>query len=598
MLCREKFHRTLRRCLPLPLAVLLLSCNLKAEDIRIDNFSLSTHRGVDWSLTDVAGSRLVVVAFLGTECPLAKLYAPRLAELQEKYADSEVAFVGVNSNTQDSLTEITAYVARHEITFPMLKDVGNRVADRFQAERTPEVFLLDENRTVRYRGRIDDQYLVGLARDKVRRRDLAIAIDELLTGKEVSVPRTEALGCHIGRVKEVKPSGDVTFSSHIAAIFNRRCVECHRKGEVAPFSLTSYEDVIGWEETILEIIADNRMPPWFANPKHGEFANDARLSNEEKKQIRTWVKNGMPQGDSSLLPEPPPFAEGWRMETPDEVIYVRKTPFVVPAEGVVKYQYFTFDPEWDEDKYVIAAEARPDNVPVVHHIIAYVVPPGKDGRDAKDRRMLVGYAPGAIPHVLDDGVAMHVPAGSKLVFEMHYTPNGSEQKDRSYIGLKYTEKANVKKLLRGEAAINSKFKIPAGAASHEVVADNYRSRRDEVLLDMTPHMHLRGKSFRYEAIYPDGNREVLLDVPRYDFNWQLTYKLEQPKLLPKGTRIVCTAAFDNSENNPVNPAPEEDVKWGPQSWEEMMIGFFNVVDASANLRSTSARSKDSSSQQQ
>ncbi len=559
------------------LAAMGFAANVSADQT-MTNVTLSSHRGVEWSLSDVADSKLVVVAFLGTECPLAKLYGPRLSELQKQFAQQGVAFVGINANTQDSMTEISAYVAKHRITFPMLKDVGNRVADQFKAERTPEVFLLDEHRHVRYRGRIDDQYLVGLSRDKVRRQDLAIAIDELLAGNDVSVAKTDAIGCHIGRVSKTEPHGDVTWSKQIVRIFNKACVECHRSGEIAPFPLTKYDDVIGWEDTILEVIADNRMPPWFANPKHGTFSNDARLSDDEKQLIRTWVDNGMPEGNTSELPEPPKFVKGWRMPQPDQVIKIRETAFEIPAEGIVDYQYFSVDPGWEEERYITAVEARPDNVAVVHHIIAYVVPADSKGRKGRDRRMLVGYAPGSTPQVLEDGTAIHIPAGSKLVFELHYTPNGTKQTDLSYIGVKFTDKSKVKKLLHGAAVANHKFEIPAGEANHTVEAD-YQLRSDQMLVEMSPHMHLRGKSFRYEAFYPDGTNEILLDVPNYDFNWQLTYELAEPKRLPKGTRIHCTATFDNSNHNLVNPDPNNSVRWGNQSWEEMMIGFLSGIDA-------------------
>ncbi|APZ96952.1 thiol-disulfide oxidoreductase [Fuerstiella marisgermanici] len=572
----RQLHRHLVN-LAIVLTASVFAANANADQT-ISDFTLSSHRGVDWSLDSVADSKLVVVAFLGTECPLARLYGPRLSELQNRYQAKDVAFVGIDANTQDSMTEISAYVARHKITFPMLKDVGNRVADQFKAERTPEVFLLDQNRTVRYRGRVDDQYLVGRSRDKVRRKDLAIAIDELLAGKDVSVAATEAIGCHIGRVRKTEPHGDVTWSNQIVRIFNKSCVECHRSGEIAPFQLEKYDDVIGWEDTILEVIADNRMPPWFANPKHGTFSNDARLSPEEKQLIRTWVKNGMPQGNAADLPEPPKFVKGWRMPKADQVIKVREEAFEIPADGIVDYQYFTVDPGWKEDKFVTAVEARPDNVAVVHHIIAYIVPAGSEDRKTQDRRMLVGYAPGSTPQVLDNGTAIHIPAGSKLVFEMHYTPNGTKQKDLSYIGVKFTDKSNVKKLLRGAAVLNTKFEIPAGAANHKVEAD-FRLKSDQMLIEMSPHMHLRGKSFRYEAFYPDGTHEILLDVPNYDFNWQLTYELAEPKRLPKGTRIHCTAIFDNSKHNLVNPDPGSSVTWGDQSSEEMMIGFLSGVDA-------------------
>lgn len=549
---------------------------LPAESVA--NFELANHRGASWKLQDVPEDHLVVIAFLGTECPLAKLYGPRLNQLQTEFSKRKVTFVGINSNTQDSLTEITDYIAKHKIKYPILKDVGNKLADKLAAERTPEVVVLDAERKIRYRGRIDDQYLVGFSRDTVRRRDLAIALEELLVGSEVSTPTTKPIGCYIGRVPESDPIGDITFTKHIAPILNQHCRECHRSGEVAPFSLTSYEDVLGWEDTILEVIADDRMPPWFADPKHGSFSNDARLTQKERDLLQTWVDNGMPEGDAKDLPPEPKYIEGWRITKPDQVISFDEKPFQVPAEGIVDYKYFTVDPGWKEDKYVVAMEARPDNVAVVHHLIAYVIPPGSDGRRGRDRRMLVGYAPGATPHILDEGTAMKIKAGSKLIFEMHYTPNGTAQEDHSYIGLKFTDKKNVKRLLVGAAAVNTEFTIPPYASDHPVTA-TFDVKRDYYLLEMTPHMHLRGKSFQYEATYPDGKKEILLNVPSYDFNWQLTYKLKEPKLMPRGTVLTCKATFDNSEQNAVNPKPGKPVRWGDQSFEEMMIGFFTAVAA-------------------
>lgn len=541
---------------------------------RIESFTLDNCYGKSVSLNDFDDQKLLVIAFLGTECPLAKLYAPRLNAIEEQFADAGVSVIGINSNKQDSLTELAAFAHRHEIDFPLLKDVGSRIADVMHAKRTPEVFLLDEERIVRYHGRIDDQYGVGYAKDKPAKNELVIAIEELLAGKPVSVAETDVVGCHIGRAKKIAPSGEVTFNKHIAPIFNSRCVSCHREQEIAPFTLTKYEDVLGWEDTILEVIAENRMPPWSANPAHGEFSNDARLTDQEKETISSWVAGGMPEGDRADLPEPPSFTVGWKIPEPDQVIPMRDTPFKVPAEGVVDYQRFVVDPGWATDKYIVAAEARPQNRSVVHHILVYVIPPG--GRNVDLRQVLVGYAPGGVPVILKDGVAMHVEAGSKLLFEMHYTPNGNEQTDLSYAGVCFTEKESVKKHLHGRIAINTKFKIPPGEASHETMA-MYQSDADEVLLSMTPHMHLRGKAFRYEAKYPTGETEILLDVPRYDFNWQLKYILKTPKLLPRGTLIECTALFDNSKYNVSNPDPTQEVRWGDQSFNEMMIGFMDTV---------------------
>ena len=539
------------------------------------DFKLRSHEGREWSSDEFADTELVVVAFLGTECPLVKLYGPKLQELQDKYGE-KIAVIGINSNTQDSMTEMTAFANRHNIKYPMLKDVGNVIADQFEAERTPQVFLLDADRKIRYQGRFDDQYSVGEVRDKASKHFLRNAIEEIMEGEEVSVSETEVVGCHIGRVQKTEPTGDITYAKHIAPLFNARCVECHRDGELAPFPLTTYDDIIGWEETICEVIEDNRMPPWFANPEHGEFKNDCRLSEDEKDMVFKWVDNGMPKGDDKDLPEPPKFSEGWRIPKPDQVFYMKEDPFTVRAQGTISYKHFVVDPEWDEDKYICAAEARPDNKSVVHHILVYVLPPGSRGRGGGLDNILVGYAPGSTPVELEEGVAMKIAAGSKLLFQMHYTPNGYEQKDRSYAGVKFVDKESVDKLIRGRVAIQERLRIPPNKADYTVKAD-YRVSRDEMLLSMTPHMHLRGSAFKYEAEYPDGTKEVLLDVPNYDFNWQLKYILEEPKLLPRGTTIECTAIYNNSESNPVNPNPNKTVRWGDQSWEEMMIGFFNTL---------------------
>ncbi|MCA9128252.1 MAG: redoxin domain-containing protein [Planctomycetales bacterium] len=553
---------------------------LHASDFtsKLVNCKLTNSYGKQVTLEEYADRPILVLAFLGTECPLAKLYGPRLDEIQQRFQEQGVAVVGINSNNQDNLTELAQYVRRMAIRFPVLKDVGNILADAMGASRTPEVFVLDSHRDVRYHGRIDDQYGVGFTRERPERSDLVIALEELLRGDAVSVPETKALGCIIGRVKQTAASGEITFSKHIAPILNARCVSCHREGEIGPFTLTSYEDVLGWEDTILEVIDDRRMPPWNANPAFGHFQNDPRLTTEEIELLRSWVKNGMPPGSDDDLPPQPQFALGWRIPEPDQVFKMRDTAFRVPAEGVVEYKHFTVDPGWTEDKYICAAEARPDNRSVVHHILVYVVLPGQDKR--KLDKILVGYAPGSVPVQFEEGTALHIPAGSKLLFQMHYTPNGTEQSDLSYAGVCFVDKDKVTRLAQGHAAVDSEFEIPGGADSFPVTARPFPIRRDEMLISMTPHMHLRGKSFRYEAEFPSGQREVLLDVPRYDFNWQLKYILSEPKLLPAGTKIHCSAVYDNSPNNPVNPDPTQSVRWGDQSWEEMMIGFFDTVPAS------------------
>jgi hypothetical protein len=342
--------------------------------------------------------------------------------------------------------------------------------------------------------------------------------------------------------------------------------------------MTSYDEVVGWSATIREVVDQQRMPPWFANPDYGHFANDARLTDEEKRLIAEWVDNGSPEGNPSDLPKPRSYAEGWRIPQPDQVVYMSDKPYNVPAEGTVAYQYFTADPGFKEDKWIQAVEARPGNRGVVHHIIVFAVPPGSrdSGAFGDGRSGFAGYAPGEQPRIYAPGTALRVPAGSKLLFQLHYTPNGTATTDLSCVGFKFADPKTVKRPARGGAAINAAFVIPPGAGNHEVTS-RYTFMRDQMITYLFPHMHLRGKAFRFEVKYPDGRSEILLDVPKYDFNWQLRYDLAEPKLMPKGTVLTCTAHFDNSEENLANPDPRTPVRWGPQTWEEMMIGFFGTI---------------------
>ena len=557
----------------------------------IPDFSLRDFRGTTHRLSEL-DEQLVVVVFVGTECPLVRLYAPRLVELYEEFAPRGVAFWAIDSNRQDSLPEIEHFARTYHLRFPLLRDPGNRVADLFGAQRTPEAFVLDARRVVRYRGRIDDQYGFrddgrSFQRNAPQRRDLAEALNALLSGRTVDVPETRAFGCLIGRVRDPDANSPVTWSEHIAPIFQRRCQACHRQGQIAPFPLMSYDDVRGWEAMIREVIELGRMPPWHADAPRGQFANDARLTDEEKLQIFTWIEHGAPEGDPSKAPPPAKFTDGWQIPEPDVVFHMSPTPFDVPAEGVVEYQYFVVDPGFREDRWVRAAEARPGNRAVVHHVNVFVLLPemGLDlsRQELADRwelqsQMLCGFVPGTRPVVFPPDTAKLIPAGARLVFQLHYTPNGTPQQDRSYVGLCFTDASQVRHRVQTVPAMNCWFEIPPHAADYQV--DLWHTLHEDVLvLSFLPHMHLRGKSFRYEAHYPDGRQEVLLNVPRYDFNWQNTYVLARPKRLPAGTRVRCVATFDNSADNLSNPDPSASVRWGDQTWDEMMIGYFDIVPA-------------------
>jgi mono/diheme cytochrome c family protein len=417
-----------------------------------------------------------------------------------------------------------------------------------------------------------------------------------------------------------------TFSKDVAPIFFKNCAECHRPGESAPFSILSYKDVRPWAKSIKEKVANRTMPPWHADPHFGEFQNNRTLSQPEIDTILGWVDGGAVEGDPKDLPDAPKFVDGWNIGNPDLVIPIPEE-YAYKA-GVDEYQYFDVDTNFKEDMYVTRAEARPGNRKIVHHIIAFIIPPGSanmtkmnteqrfkamelvlrnsplyrdgyllrvkadhpvvdDGCDSKNQRggggggdqFLTGYAPGHNADILEEGVGKRVPAGSIIRFQVHYsnqTLGGNEvEKDRSMVGLVFA-KEPPKKLMITNSVGNISFKIPAGADNHRVTACR-TLRRDTTIYAMMPHMHLRGKAMEYKVFYPDGKSETLLNVPNYDFSWQTNYVLKEPKRLPKGAKIMVTAHFDNSAKNRFNPDPTKDVRYGEPTYDEMMLGFMDFV---------------------
>jgi hypothetical protein len=362
-----------------------------------------------------------------------------------------------------------------------------------------------------------------------------------------------------------------TFSKDVAPIFYKSCTGCHRPGEIAPMSLLTYKDARPWAKSIREKIANREMPPWHADPKHGEWRNDRRISQEEINTILGWVNNGAPEGDPKDLPSMPEYTPGWRIGKPDETFSVAEQS--VPAEGVVAYQYLTVPTNFKEDRFITSAEIRSSAHSVVHHVIVFVQEPGATSR--LQGKLLVGFAPGEDPAVFRPGFGRKIPAGSNLVFQIHYTPNGTPAKDVTTVGLIYA-KTPVQHTVVTRPVLQTAFEIPAGDPNYEVKS-SFTFNESAQLYSFMPHMHLRGKDFEYKAVFPDGTSKILLSVPRYDFSWQTYYVLKDPIAVPKGTRIECVAHFDNSTNNKYNPDPTKAVKWGDQTWEEMMIGWMSFV---------------------
>jgi peroxiredoxin len=578
-----------RIVLPICVLVCLLRPQALAQsdaDVSFDTVAQFNLTALDDSTVTISAKEdggFTVICFLGTECPMARLYAPRLAELARQFAPHGVRFIGIDSNRQDSAEDLQRFVAEFQLPFPVANDRNNVVADQFHAERMCEVFVLDHALRIRYHGRIDDQYRPGIARTTTTvRDDLRIALDELLAGKPVSVPETEVAGCLIGRVKQGAENAKFTYCRDVAKILQANCVECHQAGEIGPFALTDYDEVVGWADTMVEVINDGRMPPWHASPEHGRFANARHMSEADKQVLRDWVAAGTPYGNAAELPASPPQAKTWHLSRdPDQVISMRHRPFVVPADGTVEYQYFVVDPGFKEDKWVIGAEVIPGCRSVVHHCIVFVRPP--DGDEFRGVSWLTAFVPGQRTAMLPRGYGRYVPAGSQLVFQMHYTPNGSEQSDLSRVGLVFGDESEITHEVYSQIGLEQEFEIPPHAANYTVSASPRRLPDRGTLLAVAPHMHLRGKSFRLVS-RQDNAECVLLDVPRYDFNWQHVYEFAEPLPLESVGKLEFFATFDNSESNPVNPDPTQHVTWGDQTWEEMAVAFFEIAVPRKNAR--------------
>jgi len=380
----------------------------------------------------------------------------------------------------------------------------------------------------------------------------------------------------VARAAEAPAGTAVTFTKDVAPIFYKSCVECHRPTMFAPMSLVAFEDARPWAKSIKQRVVSRTMPPWGADPAHGVFRNDPTLADKDIATIVAWVDAGAPKGDDKDLPVVPAFVDGWTIGKPDAVFQM-ETAFEIPANGTVDYKYVRVPMNLPEDKWIQAIEIVPEARGHVHHVIAFTQPSGEAIKEGAvlGPTNIGGVSPNKPGLVFPNGVARHLTGKSDMILQVHYTTNGTAATDRTKVGIIYA-KQPPKKQAAGGLAVNPAFKIPAGAGNHEVRATQLL-QRDTVVTSLTPHMHVRGKDMTYIAHYPDGKDEVLLSVPKYDFNWQITYMLAEAKTLPKGTKVEVIAHFDNSTGNKFNPDPTKDVKWGDQTWEEMMIGFFSTV---------------------
>jgi len=569
-----------RKWLPLVLVV------LGARGETVENFTLVDTQGRTHTLYDHRSARAVVVVFLGTECPMSNRYPARLAELHRIYGPRGVDFLAINSNGLESVEAIARHARETGIPFPVLLDRDQAVADRLRVHTIPCVVVVDSSWTLRYRGRIDDHK----SEELVRHRWLRDALESVLGGKEVKISSTDPVGCRVQRKLPEKKETGVTYAEHVAPLLFNNCVSCHRPGQVAPFSLLTYEDARRWAPDLLDAAKARRMPPW-KPANHGMFRGERVLATGDVDVLERWVKDGAPLGDAARVPTPPKFAEGWKMGEPDLVLTAPE--YEVAADGDDEYRCFVMPTKLTEDKWIAGVEVRPGNTNVVHHVLGYVDTAGRARKlDREDPAPgyrasgtgprfvpvgeMSGWAPGTQPYASPEGVGRFLPKGADIVLEMHYHKNGRREKDRTSIGL-YFARTPVKMRLQWLNLVNWWFKIPAGEKRHKVVASHV-VRNEITLRSIAPHLHLIGREVLVEAELPDKSKKTLIHIPEWDFNWQDVYHFLKPITIPKGTKLTATVAYDNSAENPMNPNhPPRAMTWGEQTTDEMCIVFLSYT---------------------
>ena len=545
------------------------------------------------------GEKLTVVALTSVTCPLCRKFGPSLARIEDGYRDRGVRFVFVNVSGTDLTAEMQRQSSDLGFDGLYLQDAGGRIASALRAQTTTEVFVIDAGNTLVYRGAVSDQYGADFTREAPRARFLESALDALLAGGAPDIAATSSPGCAIEPSKTatgVNPTEPpaVTYARDISRIIGANCLECHRTGGVGPFALDSYDAVARRATMIRTVIDEGAMPPWFAAPMHGKdgaaiaspWSNDRSMSAAEKGAIAAWIAAGKPEGDPKDLPSPRTFPKGdWSIGPPDAVFKLPE-PIAIKADGFMPYQNVLVPTNIAEDRWVKAVQIVPSDPSVVHHVLVFALDEAA-AKDPATRRRLgadeasgywAAYVPGNDSMILPDGMARKLPANSSLLFQIHYTPNGKATQDQMKLGVVFADEA-PKHLVRTAAVANLRLNIPPGAKNHE--EDGLiRIPADAKILAFMPHMHVRGKAYRYELELPGGSKRTVLDIPNYDFNWQLRYELREPMDAPRGAVLHGTAWYDNSTDNPANPDPTKTVRWGPQTVDEMMLGYveYYLVD--------------------
>ena len=550
----------------------------------IDDVKFRTLDGKELSLGSFKDRKGLVIVMTSATCPVSKRYLPSVAKLAAELKDQGLELLLVNALVSEKPEDIRSQMAAAGVTAPYVHDVEKKLSLALGARTTTEVFLVDPKRTLIYRGALDDQYGINYNLDAPKHSYLRDAVAALLRGEKPFVQATAAPGCELDLPAAADAKATtVTYHRDVARILQQNCVSCHREDGIAPFALDDIDEVKDRAKVIRRVVGEGSMPPWFAavdkDADKNPWANDCSLSAKDKADLFAWIDSkDRPLGDAAEAPAKRRYPAEWSIGKPDLVVQLSKA-HDIKADGFMPYATDIVETELKEDRWVSAYEIIPSERDVVHHVIVRVHEKGSEVRKADEGRegYWAIYVPGNGACVYPEGFARKIPAGAKVSFQIHYTPSGKAKKERLKMGLIFAKTPPTHEIRTAPLA-NTKLSIPPGAARH-VETYSQRVPFDMPIMGFMPHMHTRGVAFKYEVTYADGKTETLLDIPRYDFNWQLRYDYKHPKLIPQGSTMKITAVFDNSTGNKANPDPTKHVRWGAQTVDEMMIGYIEYFRA-------------------
>jgi hypothetical protein len=543
-------------------------------------------------LSALGAQRGTIVIMRDAECPVTMRYSPRMAELEAEYMAKGFQFVYVDV-TPHSSSDAKADAAKYGLKGRIVQDTAKVLVHALRAKSSTETFIIDPRGTLVYRGAIDDQYGINWHKDAPSKTWLRAALDRMVAGKDILDRNTDASGCNF----DIDPDAagaerPVTYHNRISRLMQTKCEGCHRENGLAPMPLQTYAEVVARKRVVTDEVEARRMPPWNANKAVGTWLNDVSLSDRELADLVNWYKAGAPKGNEKDAPLPRAYAPKWEMGKPEAVVQIPDT-FRIPAQGVVAYKYSYVQTHFDSDKWVTAIEIKPTAPLVVHHVLVFLEEPGRKAPNDPTRKpgdplpvngvagFFAATAPGAPASIYPLGAAKKLPKGAWLKFQIHYQPNGTEQVDQTQIGFQFADEAAVAsgtlREVESRSAAQTRLAIPPNDPNYKVDANPFIFRRSGTLISLFPHTHLRGKAWTMELMGRDSSRTLLLDVPKYDFNWQTFYAFKYPVRVDSGARLLATAWYDNSSKNPANPDPNATVRFGEQTFDEMMIGYFDWI---------------------